>query len=300
MPWQTRNPTEADRAELRNLIDAQEFGLDPNHKTAGESWPLELLRGHYDRCINQVWCDSEGVIRAWASIQPDDHRQRVEIELFRQLDFPDMDAVWQWCLSITDESFPGWVVWPTVNHRDHEMADIFRSTGFALKRRYYILTRPLHGEPYPVLPDGVSIDVIRTDEDFHEWHGAHQDAFSHHFGFTPRPAEQWIPHFRKAEAADPNGRFLLRVNGITAGFVSCNNDNAHENGGFVELLGVRYDFQRRGFGELLLNWAFAYSAGRGFTDIGLTVDTGNESGALALYERLGFRPLSEFQLFARD
>jgi ribosomal protein S18 acetylase RimI-like enzyme len=48
-----------------------------------------------------------------------------------------------------------------------------------------------------------------------------------------------------------------------------------------------------------LRWAFSYCAGRGFTDVDLTVDTGNESGALALYERVGFRTLSEFHLYAR-
>ena len=93
---------------------------------------------------------------------------------------------------------------------------------------------------------------------------------------------------------------VLRVNGRVAGFVVCANDNAHDNGGYVDLLGVRQDFQHRGLGELLLRWAFAYCAARGFTDVDLSVDTGNESGALALYERVGFTVMSEFHLYARD
>lgn len=299
MTFVTRVPVEADLDELRRLIDIQESHLDPRHKPASPSWPFELLRGHVDEPRNRVWCDESGAILAWASLQPDELRRRLEIELFRVPNFPNSATVWAWCREVASDDFPGWDVWPTINYLDHEMAEVLRSTQFELLRRYFLLTRPLGIEAYPALPSGASIDVIRTETDFIEWHAAHQDSFSRHFGFTPRPAEQWISHMREEDAADPEGRFLLRVDGDTAGFVVCTNDNAHENGGFVQLLGVRHTFHHRGFGELLLKWAFAYSADRGFTDIDLAVDTGNESGALALYERVGFGPMSEFHLYSR-
>ncbi len=298
MTWVTRAPVEADLAELRDLIDAQESWLDPKHKPASPSWPFELLRGYVDEPRNQVWCDESGAIVAWASIQADKHRERLDIEIFRTPGFSDASIVWDWCRDAAATEFPGWIVWPTINYRDDEMAAVLRATGYDLIRRYFLLTRPLGNDEYPALPAGVTIDVMRTDEDFAEWHAAHQDSFSKHFGFTPRPAEQWIPHNLEADAADPEGRFLLRVNGVVAGFVVCTNDNAHENGGYVHLLGVRHAFHHRGFGELLLRWAFAYSSSRGFADIDLSVDTGNESGALALYERVGFGPMSEFHLYA--
>lgn len=295
----TRIPTEADLPELRNLIDAQEGALDPKHKPASPSWPFELVRGYVDEPRNQVWCDDSGTIVAWASIQADAHRQRLEIEIFRVPGFPEPTKVWAWCLAVAESEFPGWLVWPTINYLDDEMAGVLHATGFDRIRRYYLLTRPLTHDTYPPLPDGVTIDVMQTDADFAEWHAAHQDSFSRHFGFTPRPADQWIPHNLTVDSADPAGRFLLRVDGRVAGFVVCNNDNAHENGGYIDLLGVRYEFHHRGYGELLLRWAFAYSSTRGFTDVDLAVDTGNESGALALYERVGFGPMSEFHLYAR-
>jgi len=294
----TRQPTMDDVAELRALIDAQESGLDEKHKPASEAWPIELVRGHYDSVRNQLWTNN-GQILAWASLQPDAHRRRIEVELFRQPGFDHMPEVWKWCRDIAETDFPGWVVWVTVNYRDAEMAGVFTSTGYELLRRYHLLTRPLQGEKYPELPANASIDVIVSDSDFVEWHAAHQDSFSTHFGFTPRPADQWIPHFRDYEGADPEGRFLLRVDGDVAGFVSCTNDNAHENGGFVDVLGVRHDFQGRGFGELLLRWAFAYCVSRGFTDADLAVDTGNSSGALGLYSKVGLTTLSEYHLYAQ-
>jgi ribosomal protein S18 acetylase RimI-like enzyme len=295
----TRIPTESDVPELKALIDLQESTLDSRHKPASDAWPIELLRGHNDSPVNQVWLDDAGRIVAWASLQPDEHRLRLEIELFRAPSFPAIREVWDWCLTVGARDFTDWTLWPTNNHLDDEMAEVFRETGFSLLRKYHILTRTLGPTQYPDLPEGSSIEVITTDDQFVEWHAAHQDAFSRHFGFTPRPAEKWIPHFKEYEAADPEGRFLLRVDGEVAGFVACTNDNEHENGGFVDVLGVRHAFQGKGFGELLLRWAFAYCATRGFTDVDLTVDTGNESRALALYERVGFERLTEFHLYDR-
>jgi ribosomal protein S18 acetylase RimI-like enzyme len=299
MSLTTRIPTEADVPELKALIDLQESTLDSRHKPAADAWPIELLRGHNDSPRNLVWTGDDGKIVAWASMQPDEHRHRVEIELFRAPGFPETRTVWEWCLATGAKEFDGWTLWPTSNFLDDEIAEVFRDTGFSLLRKYHILTRKLGPTPYPELPEGTTIDVISTDDDFVEWHAAHQDAFSQHFGFTPRPADKWIPHFKEYEAVDPDGRFLLRVDGHVAGFVTCTNDNEHENGGFVDLLGVRHEYQGRSFGELLLRWAFAYCASRGFTDVDLTVDTGNESRALALYERVGFDRLTEFHLYDR-
>lgn len=295
---ESREPTKADLDELRALIDAQESALDPKHKPASPSWPLELIRGHNDTPRNRVWLDGDQIV-AWASMQPDEHRHRIEVELFRRPGFAHLRDVWDWCLAVGEADFSDWVLWPTANYLDEEMAAVFIETGFELIRRYHLLTRPLSDEFYPELPDGVTVEVISTDDQFVEWHAAHQDSFSNHFGFTPRPAEPWIKHFKDYDGADPDGRFLLRVNGEVAGFVSCTNDNAHENGGFVDLLGVRHAFHGRGYGKLLLRWAFAYCASRGFTDADLAVDTGNTSGALGLYSSVGFTTLSEFHLYAK-
>lgn len=294
----TRHARDTDAEQLTALINAQESAIDPNHKPASPSWALGLIQGHNDAPRNQLWLDGERVV-AWASMQPDEHRRRIEVEVFRVPGFSDIRDVWKWVLDTHSSDFPGWVLWPTISSYDLQMAEVLTETRFALLRRYHILTRPLRGDSYPSLPPGVTVDVVSTEDDYRAWHAAHQDSFSHHFGFTPRPAEPWIKHFRDAVNADPSGRFLLRLDGAVIGFVTCSNDNEHENGGFVELLGVREAFHGRGFGKLLLEWAFAYSASRGFSEIDLGVDTGNTSGALGLYTAVGFTTLSEFHLYAR-
>ena len=62
------------------------------------------------------------------------------------------------------------------------------------------------------------------------------------------------------------------------------------NGGWLDKLGVLEKFRGLGLGKLLLQWGIAHAAEKGYQSIGLGVDTGNESGALQLYENQGFKP----------
>jgi ribosomal protein S18 acetylase RimI-like enzyme len=57
---------------------------------------------------------------------------------------------------------------------------------------------------------------------------------------------------------------------------------------FVGLLGVRPAWRRRGLGGLLLATALESCRAAGYERSVLTVDTGNATGALRLYERAGY------------
>jgi ribosomal protein S18 acetylase RimI-like enzyme len=58
----------------------------------------------------------------------------------------------------------------------------------------------------------------------------------------------------------------------------------------VDKLGVLEKFRGLGLGKLLLQWGIAHAAEKGYKTVGLGADTGNESGALQLYENQGFKP----------
>ena len=55
-------------------------------------------------------------------------------------------------------------------------------------------------------------------------------------------------------------------------------------------LGVIKAMQGKGLGRKLLLHGIAYSAQKSHTSIALGVDSGNESGAISLYESVGFEP----------
>jgi ribosomal protein S18 acetylase RimI-like enzyme len=82
-----------------------------------------------------------------------------------------------------------------------------------------------------------------------------------------------------------------------SGFVQLANANYHLNGGYVDAIGVAHKFQGKGLGQSLLQHAINFSIEQGREFIELNVDTGNESGALRLYEKLGFKPNSSWQQY---
>jgi ribosomal protein S18 acetylase RimI-like enzyme len=137
-----------------------------------------------------------------------------------------------------------------------------------------------------------AIDITNPDE-IALWHKLHQNSFSKHFGFAPRELENWRSLVLEA-ATDPNGVFLAFKNGEPVGFCQCNDEYAEENKGNVSILGVAKENQGFGIGEALLQTGIVYSASKGFDTIELNVDTGNESGALKLYEKVGFKPESSW------
>jgi ribosomal protein S18 acetylase RimI-like enzyme len=70
-------------------------------------------------------------------------------------------------------------------------------------------------------------------------------------------------------------------------------------GGWVNVLGVRPGWRRRGIGRALLLSGFEALAGQGCELALLGVDAGNESGALRLYETAGMTVRREWHVFEK-
>ena len=56
-------------------------------------------------------------------------------------------------------------------------------------------------------------------------------------------------------------------------------------------------FQGKGLGEALLRHAIQINSELGRSKLCLSVDAGNESGALRLYEKVGMKPISEWHQY---
>jgi ribosomal protein S18 acetylase RimI-like enzyme len=108
------------------------------------------------------------------------------------------------------------------------------------------------------LPAGIVVRVADdTIEDMHVLHTLHQDSFSSHFGFKPREFENWMALELEKLTRDPAGNYILIDNGTPAGFLFSATEMAHENGGYIDLIGVSHAHQGKGFGKLLLQCAAA-------------------------------------------
>ena len=89
---------------------------------------------------------------------------------------------------------------------------------------------------------------------------------------------------------DPSLQFLARDGDEIVGFCFCSpSDAGDETAGYVQSLGVRPAWRRRGLGRALLLHAFREYHRRGTSRVALHVDSESLTGATHLYESVGMR-----------
>jgi len=284
---------------LAELINQHELKIDPTSTAIGAEESTEIIEGFFDPAI-AAFIITEGVEEpsAFYSINPDANRKRLFTDVYAR---PGSDLIKEALvesLKAAAEQFPEYEHWYGVNTKDAVMRSALESLGMQVIRTYWHMKKELVSrDNLPNSRSEVSIRLVAGDEDMQTWWKLHQDSFSNHFGFAPRPMDLWIEQTKAASTLDPDACFLLEYEGEPAGFIQMANANYHLNGGYVDVLGVAHKFQGKGLGQVLLQHGINHSVEQGREFIELNVDSGNESGALRLYEKLGFRPNSSWEQY---
>ncbi|MFB6893242.1 GNAT family N-acetyltransferase [Kitasatospora sp. NPDC056327] len=162
-----------------------------------------------------------------------------------------------------------------------------RERGWARVRRHHVMTREVApaADPVPVPPPGVVLRDCSREEDRRTAHRLQQESFAGHFDHRPRTFEQWWEDVDGARR-DWSLTWIAAVDGIgDAAVLRTRDDRAGR--GWADRLGVLPAARGRGLGGHLLRHFFGHYAALGRGRVGLGVDTGNTTGALALYERHG-------------
>ncbi len=164
------------------------------------------------------------------------------------------------------------------------------AAGFKVVRTSFQMRIELSEPPAPaVFPEGIEVQPLGEGEE-ERVHAAHMDSFADHWGYRYQPYDEWRRWHRDTEHFDPSLWFLALDGDELAGLVLTGSHTSLEPGfGWVEVLGVRPPWRRRGLGGALLRHSFRELHGRGYRRVGLGVDAENTTGAVQLYERAGMR-----------
>lgn len=183
----------------------------------------------------------------------------------------------------------------TFDRHEGERA-LAESAGFTASRWYVDMRRDL-SVPIPdiALGEGIAIEVY-TESRRDDVRVTHNEAFvPDHWGSNPYDAEAWGLHAVGSEKFRPDWSFVA-VDTATGRVVGYLLSGAYDQDwtaqgfteGWTDLLAVRREWRRRGIAPALLTSAMrAYAAG-GMQYAGLDVDVDNPTGALGLYENLGY------------
>ncbi len=183
------------------------------------------------------------------------------------------------------------------------LESLARRAGFVAERWYADMERPLAGLPeVPAVP-GVELVPFAWDRD-DEVRRAHNAAFTDHHGSAERDATAWATWYTGQRAFRPELSVLALVDGAVAGYVLTYVYDADTRATGVQQahlgqLGVLRPARGRGIASAAILAALRAGAAAGCDTGGLQVDTENPTGAFALYQRLGFRPIRTRVQWAR-
>ncbi|HEY8198593.1 MAG TPA: GNAT family N-acetyltransferase [Candidatus Limnocylindrales bacterium] len=173
--------------------------------------------------------------------------------------------------------------------------------GYALARWYSDMFRSLTAplEPAP-LPAGYRF-IAWTRERDDDYHAADVDAFRDHWGSAPRTPEGWRHEFADDDGFRPDLTVGVERAGQLVGYVmmaaySGITDDEGQLVAWLARLGVRRDHRGRGVGAAAIATALDLARAAGFGTAGLSVDTESLTGALRLYERLGFHAVKRLAI----
>jgi ribosomal protein S18 acetylase RimI-like enzyme len=292
----TRIATEADAKDIAELANDHELSVDSKSSLFSEQGALDFIAGYIDSSpAYLVSLDGESGFSAVVNLHPDSVRGRYFTDVYARPQVESLENIVLWAIELAESEHPDWDIWPGVNSLDKRLHDAWTKHGYEFLRRYYTMRMRLSSAPSIRQIENLdirAIDVANPDL-IALWHSAHQNSFSNHFGFAPRELEKWRELVLDS-TFDPKGVFLAFKNGEPVGFCQCNDEYAEEDRGFINLLGVTHENQGMGIGEALLQTGISYCLTKGYDSVELNVDTGNESGALKLYEKVGFKPESSW------
>lgn len=163
-------------------------------------------------------------------------------------------------------------------------------------RYFYHMVRPdLEAIPDCPLPDGLDIRPVRT-EHLETIHAASMEAFMDEWGFSP-DEEDSVEKWQEDPRFDPRLWQVAwegdQVAGMVLAFINPEENKKYGRlRGYTENICVRRPWRKRGLARALIAASLRDLKRRGMREAGLGVDTENLSGALRLYEGMGFAPVS--------
>ena len=148
----------------------------------------------------------------------------------------------------------------------------------------------------PAGSDGIVIRGVDAPSELATVHRVLVEAFAEDWGYHPLALERWVEEHAGGPNHDPS-LWGLAFDGAEP--VAALTATLTEGRGWVDELGVRPSWRGRGIAAALLRRSFATFSDRGVRRVILNVDAENPTGATRLYERVGMRIATRWDLWER-
>jgi mycothiol synthase len=181
------------------------------------------------------------------------------------------------------------------SNTETDWTSLLESEGYSAIRWGYLMHRSLNEAIVPhALPEGLEVRPVREEDVLTIWHAA-EEAFRDHWGHGEWK-EEYLAEWRESPTFQPHlwqvawdgdevtGTVLTRVD-------EAENVEYKRKRGYTETICVRKPWRGRGLAKALITRSLFQLKEMGMTEAAHGVDAQNATGALQLYEGLGYRPI---------
>ena len=174
---------------------------------------------------------------------------------------------------------------------------LLEAQGYEPARFFIEMSRPLDEIPTADMPAGIEVRPVLNEDHRKIWE-ASDDAFRDHWGYSEPKEEDYKsytgskyfqPHLWQV-AWDGDEVVASVLNYIDPDY----NTKHNRKRGWTEDISTRKAWRKRGIAKALIVRSMHLHKEKGMTEVGLGVDTFNPSGALKLYEDLGYKKEKTF------
>ncbi len=185
-----------------------------------------------------------------------------------------------------------------------DRAQLIERRGYQVIRYTFDMVRPnLEDIPNLQLPAGVEVRPVEASHLRQIW-DASNEAFRDHWGYIPDPWEGF-EGFVNSPDYDPT---LWRVAwqgdqvvGMVLSFIDRDQNEIYgRKRGYTENICVRRPWRKQGVAKALIALSLMVLKERGMTEAGLGVDSQNTSGALQLYEHMGYQVVKRGTIYRKN
>lgn len=178
--------------------------------------------------------------------------------------------------------------------------------GFKIARYFFVMHRPLD-EPLegPQLPEGFTLSNVAEQPDIERYVEMHNLAFIDHWSFHPLTPERRAHFLKDPQYKSEGGLLAIAPDGTFASYVDCyidagHNERSGKSEGWIGTLGTRRGYRKMGLGRAMLLAGLHWLKSQGIQTGVLDVDADNPTGALRLYESVGFRTVKTEVVYSKD
>jgi mycothiol synthase len=245
--------------------------------------------------IRGIWfrvAERDGALVGYLDVTREDGGKRFEIDA-RATDDDAVAALIAEAESYAREhGVPGAMLRGHTAWADEGSRAVYERAGYEVVRHFFDMRTDLRDTTPPEWPEGVSVRTFRDEDEDAVWE-CFNETFADHWDHRPATEERradWRHNTRGSPWFEHDLWFLAEDGGQLAGISLCSwSHSGDRTFGWVQILGVRRPWRRRGVALALLRHSFAEFERRGATRVGLGVDATNPTGAVGLYERAGMR-----------